>query len=142
MAVDVYPRAESMWGMGRTAVRLYRRRCQKTTGRRFRTVGSGLHALGNAIRCTWYVGGFAASWYNGHRPHMTLKGSTPDEVYQGRHPTCRYPRFEPRPNWPARSPCARPGVPIRGRPGQRFELNVEFEAVRKHLPNVTLRRAA
>ena len=83
-----------------------------------------------------------ASWYNGHRPHMTLKGSTPDEVYQGRHPTCRYPRFEPRPNWPARSPCARPGVPIRGRPGQRFELNVEFEAVRKHLPNVTLRRAA
>jgi transposase InsO family protein len=83
-----------------------------------------------------------ASWYNGHRPHMTLDGATPDEVYQGRHPACRYPRFEPRPNWPARSPCARPGVPIRGRPGQRFELIVEFEAVRKHLPNVTLRRAA
>ena len=83
-----------------------------------------------------------ASWYNGHRPHMTLKGSTPDEVYQDRHPTCRYPRFEPRSNWPARSPCARPGVPIRGRPGQRFELYVEFEAVRKHLPNVTVRRAA
>ena len=83
-----------------------------------------------------------ASWYNGHRPHMTLKGATADEIYRGQRPTCRYLRFEPRPNWPARSPCARPGVPIRGRSGQRFELNVEFETGQKHLPKGTLRRAA
>jgi hypothetical protein len=33
-------------------------------------------------------------------------------------------------------------VPIRGWSGQRLELNVEFHTGRKHLPIVTLRRAA
>lgn len=83
-----------------------------------------------------------ASWYNGHRPHMTLKGATPDETYRGRHPTCRYPRLEPRAHWPRGTPCAKPRVPIRGRSGQRLELNVEFHTDRKHLPIVSLRRAA
>jgi transposase InsO family protein len=83
-----------------------------------------------------------ASWYNEQRPHMTLKGSTPDEVYRRRHPTCRYPRYEPRPMWPRLSACARPGVPIRGWPGQRLQLTVDHLAGRQHLPVVTLRRAA
>jgi putative transposase len=83
-----------------------------------------------------------ASWYNGHRPHMTLKGATPEEIYRGRHPTCRYPRLEPRPHWPRGAPCAKPGVPIRGWPSQPLELKVEFYAGRKHLPVVTVRRAA
>ena len=83
-----------------------------------------------------------ASWYNGHRPHMTLKGATPDEIYRGHHPTCRYPRREPRAHWPSGAPCAKPGVPIRGWPGQPLELKVEFHAGRKHLPIVSLRRAA
>jgi putative transposase len=52
-----------------------------------------------------------AEWYNDSRPHMTLKGSTPDEVYQGRHPTCRYPRLEPRARWPRGAPCAKPACP-------------------------------
>jgi hypothetical protein len=82
------------------------------------------------------------SWYNGQRAHTTLKGATPDEAYHGRHPTCRHPRFEPRAHWPRGSPSARPGVPIRGWPGQRLELHVEFQTGRKHLPIVTLRRAA
>ena len=43
-----------------------------------------------------------AGWYNGSRPHMTLKGATPDEAYHRRHPACRYLRFEPRPKWPRR----------------------------------------
>jgi transposase InsO family protein len=81
-------------------------------------------------------------WYNSLRPHMTRNGSTPDEVYHRRHPACRYPRFESRRHWPVGSPCARPGVPIRGWPGKRLELHVEFQAGRKHLPVVTLRRAA
>ena len=81
-------------------------------------------------------------WYNGSRPHMTLQGATPDDVYHRKHPACRYPRLEPRGRWPRRSPCARPGVPIRGWPGQRLELNVDFHADRKHLPIVTIRRAA
>jgi len=44
--------------------------------------------------------------------------------------------------WPRGSPCARPGAPIRGWPGQRLELQVEHVAGRKHLPVVTIRRAA
>jgi transposase InsO family protein len=83
-----------------------------------------------------------AEWYNDSRPHMTLKGVTPDEIYRGHHPTCRYPRLEPRARWPRGAPCAKPRVPIRGRSGQQLELNVELHTDRKHLPIVTLRRAA
>jgi transposase InsO family protein len=36
-------------------------------------------------------------WYNAERPHITLAGATPDEVYFARRPACRRPRFEPRP---------------------------------------------
>lgn len=81
-------------------------------------------------------------WYNGSRPHTTLKGATPDEVYHGQHPTCRYPRFEPRSHWPRGSPCAKPRVPVRGPTGQRLEIQIEHHAGGKHLPIVTIRRAA
>ena len=47
-----------------------------------------------------------------------------------------------RPCWPRPSPCAKPQTLVAGRPGDRFELNVErFEGC-QHLPIVTLRRAA
>jgi len=32
-------------------------------------------------------------WYNSDRPHMTLEGATPDEVYFTRWPACRAPVF-------------------------------------------------
>ena len=83
-----------------------------------------------------------AAWYNGHRPHETLRARTPDEIYFGLRPACRMPRFEPRPGWPRRSPCAGPNALIRGRPGAYFELDVRFRAKRRHLPIVALRLAA
>lgn len=82
------------------------------------------------------------AWYNANRPHTFLSVRTPDEVYFGRHPACRRPRFEPREGWPRRSPCAAPHALIRGRPGTRLELAIRFHGRRKHLPIVAIRRAA
>ena len=81
-------------------------------------------------------------WYNEARPHTTLGGRTPDEVYQRCFPAVRRPRFEPRARWPRGSPAARPWALVRGKPGTQLELHVEFPAGRKHLPIVTLRRVA
>lgn len=77
-----------------------------------------------------------------YRPHTTLKGATPDEVYYKQRPACRQPRFEPRPNWPRASTCARPQVLVKGRPGARLQLDVMFEADRRHLPLLAITRAA
>jgi hypothetical protein len=84
----------------------------------------------------------AINWYNEHRPHTTLGGRTPNEVYFRRHPANRSPRFEPRDRWPRGSPCARPWALVRGSPGARLEMEVTFHAKRKHLPIVMVRRAA
>jgi transposase InsO family protein len=81
-------------------------------------------------------------WYNRHRPHTRLQGRTPDEVYHGRFAANRKPRLEPRSRWPRHSPCARPWALVRGSPGTRLELNVKFLHGRRHLPLVTLVRAA
>ncbi|MBX3413911.1 MAG: DDE-type integrase/transposase/recombinase [Pirellulales bacterium] len=85
---------------------------------------------------------FFIEWYNAHRPHVALGGRTPDEVYYRRFPAHRRPRFEPRTRWPRGAPCARPWALTRGRPGARLELEIEFLGGGKHLPVVTLRRAA
>jgi len=81
-------------------------------------------------------------WYNEHRPHNTLKGATPDEVYFHRFPANRKPRIEPRPDWPRSSPCARPHALVGGKPGTRFDVEVEHVDGQKKLPIVRLRRAA
>jgi putative transposase len=83
-----------------------------------------------------------ADWYNEHRPHTSLDGRTPNEVYFGRDPANRKPRLEPRKDWPRGSRCARPQTLVAGQPGDRFELEIERLEGRRHLPIVTLRRAA
>jgi putative transposase len=83
-----------------------------------------------------------AQWYNQYRPHTALGGKTPNEVYDGRFPANRKPRFEPRAAWPRASPCAAPRTIVKGKPGVRIELQVTFHKGRKHLPVVTLHRAA
>ena len=54
------------------------------------------------------------TWYNEHRPHTTLGGRTPEEVYSHQRPANRSPRFEPRAFWPRPAPCALPQVAVRG----------------------------
>jgi transposase InsO family protein len=83
-----------------------------------------------------------ADWYNGSRAHTRLGGGTPDERYHGRYPANRRPRFEPRSRWPRGSPCAGPWAVVRGSPGAKLTLEVSFQAGRKHLPIVKVRRAA
>ena len=83
-----------------------------------------------------------AAWYNEHRPHMTLGGKTPNEVYDGRFPANRKPRIEPRSHWPRGSPCARPWALVGGKPGGRFQMTVTFQSKHRHLPVVMLTRAA
>jgi putative transposase len=82
------------------------------------------------------------SWYNGNRPHIWLRGATPDEMYHRRRPAIRAPRFESRRRWPRRSPCASPRTLIRGQPGVRLGLQARYLAGRRHLPIITLKRAA
>jgi len=81
-------------------------------------------------------------WYNEHRPHTTLAGRTPNEVYFKRYAAHRKPRIEPRPRWPRPSPCAKPQTLVAGQPGDQFTISIEAYRGRKHLPVVTLRRAA
>ncbi len=81
-------------------------------------------------------------WYNEHRPHMSLGGSTPNEVYYDRTQANQRPRYEPREGWPRGSPCAKPLAPVDGKPGVHVELDVRFHAGRKHLPIVSIKRAA
>ena len=81
-------------------------------------------------------------WYNEYRPHMTLEGSTPNEVYFRQYPANRRPRVEPRKQWPRRSQCAKPRTLVAGQPGDRFSLEVGYHDRRRHLPVVSLRRAA
>jgi putative transposase len=95
-----------------------------------------------ARRSFHYQAQLAVSWYNANRPHMSLKGATPDEVYFGHAPACRQPRFEPRPDWPRAAPCARPRVLVKGQPGVWLEMSVDFVCRQRHLPLVTLQRAA
>jgi hypothetical protein len=81
-------------------------------------------------------------WYNQHRPHSTLAGKTPDEVYFQRFPANRRPRLETRPGWPRGSPCSRPHALVAGKPGVRFDVEIESVSGHAHLPIVRLRRAA
>ena len=83
-----------------------------------------------------------AAWYNEYRPHSTLGGKTPEEVYFQRRPASRSPRFEPRALWPRSAPCALPHALVKGQPGVRIELQVCRQHGGQHLPVVTIRRAA
>ncbi len=75
-----------------------------------------------------------ASWFNEHRPHQALGGSTPFEVYEGRTRANQILRFEPRAKWPARRDEVLSCV--------RLTLSVTYHHGRRHLPIIELKQAA
>ncbi len=81
-------------------------------------------------------------WYNESRPHMTLNGKTPDEVYFSREPANEQPRIEPRKHWPRGSPCAKPPVASDGKPGDPVIIDIDCHEGRRHLPIIRARHAA
>ncbi|MCP4006639.1 MAG: transposase [bacterium] len=78
--------------------------------------------------------GLYATWYNTVRPHTTLDGRTPHEVWTGGR-IARRRRLEPRPKWPR-------GIRRRCGCGDRCDLMVNCVGGRKHLPGIELHRAA
>jgi hypothetical protein len=64
-------------------------------------------------------------WYNQHRPHSTLGGKTPDEVYFQRFPANRRPRIEPRPpgRVALRARCLTRWSPARQAPASTCKLS-------------------
>ena len=73
-------------------------------------------------------------WYNQHRPHMTLNGKTPNEVYYSREPANEQLRIEPRKDWPRGSPCAKPQVDVDGKPGDPVIIEIDCHEGRRYLP--------
>jgi putative transposase len=81
-------------------------------------------------------------WYNEHRPHDTLGGKTPNEVYFSRPVVNKQARIEPRKRWPRGSPCASPQVGVKGEPGDPLILEIDCFHDRRHLPVIRARQAA
>jgi hypothetical protein len=81
-------------------------------------------------------------WYHDARPHMTLDGKTPNEVYFSREPANEQPRIEPRKNWARGSPCTEPQVGINGDPGDPVIFEIDCLEGRRHPPVICIRRAA
>ena len=86
--------------------------------------------------------GCIINWYNEHRPHDTLGGKTPNEVYFSRPPANEQSRIEPRKDWPRGSPCAKPQVDIDGKPGDPVIIEIDCLEGRRHLPIIRAQRAA
>ena len=78
----------------------------------------------------------------GYRSQTTLHGVTPNEVHFRLRPANQRLRIEARKRWPRSSPCAGPRTLIAGQPGDRFTLEVDFYGGARHLPVVSLKRAA
>lgn len=70
-----------------------------------------------------YELGLYINWYNEIRPHQSLDGRTPQEIYDG-------------------FPVSQQKHEIRGKNGVKLKLSVSYFKGRKHLPVVNLEKAA
>jgi putative transposase len=82
------------------------------------------------------------AWFQEFRPHQGLGGRTPNEVLLGGKPANERVRIEPRPRWPAESPCSQPQARQSKKKTCRLSMLVRFHASRRQLPIVKLKRVA
>ena len=83
-----------------------------------------------------------AHWYNEHRPHQSLNGATPLEIYDGTTMANQKPRYEPRRQWPPAASCAAPYAPPKPEQGAPLTLVIRFADRHKKLPIIELHEAA
>ncbi len=82
-------------------------------------------------------------WYNRHRPHRSLGGATPNEVYNGLRPARDGPSYEPRRRYPlGKAPLHGAPRAVRGQRGTHLRLVVNHHEGQQHLPVVELRSVA
>jgi putative transposase len=74
------------------------------------------------------------SWFNEHRPHQALDGSTPREIYEDVAPRSRARRLDVRPTRRSRQRDPVSSV--------QLTLTVTYHEGRRHLPIIELKRAA
>ena len=72
-------------------------------------------------------------WYNEYRPHMSLHGRTPNEVFFHRRAKNTLPKIETRPLVKHSTPCATPRMIIAGKAGAKVKARIEFLGGRSHL---------
>ncbi|GHT46469.1 hypothetical protein FACS189454_07650 [Planctomycetales bacterium] len=80
------------------------------------------------------------SWYNEYRPHMTLLGKNPNEVYFHHRAANAKPRIETRSKVKHSTPCAKPRMCTSGKAGTKVKVRLEFLDARLHLPIIKVER--
>jgi len=96
-----------------------------------------MHVVRMRQETACYIG-----WYNQHRPHQSLDGATPLEIYESAMPANRRPRYEPRKHWPAVSGCSAPYAEPRPEQGKCLRMALTFADKYKQLPIIQLREVA
>jgi len=76
-------------------------------------------------------------WYNSRRPHMGLRGATPNEIRRGVRPARDGPRYEVRARYPVRR-----RTKLRAKKGVILRLTIGSHEGRAHLPVIRLCAAA
>ena len=79
-------------------------------------------------------------WYNEYRPHTSLNGRTPNEVFFHWRAKNTLPRIETRPLVSHSTPCASPRMIIAGKAGARVKARIEYLGGRSHLPVLHVER--
>ena len=132
---DVLPRFGAIGRKGSIALIERFMRTMKSEGLRCILIPMTLTAMNRELA-------IFARWYNVHRPHRGLGGSTPAEVRDGRKPARGRLSYETRPQYPLRGKITERRGIAKVQRVAKLELVVGNVEGREHLPIIELRAAA